>query len=532
MTTPHVDGDRLIVPFERFGLEEYDLFLRSKAIPEAHVVYDPDRATYRIEAPARFAGVLGVAGAGAPQPWLPLPEHLYDYNAFLVRRALEAKRYAVWADCGLGKTPILLEWARQVVARTGQRVLIFSLGQDLIDQTVEEAQKFYGAALPVRILETRADLIAWLQGAGDVAVAITHYAKLIEGVIPELRLLGGLAADESSILKSGGGVIKWNLIKSARGIEYKLSLTATPAPNDLMEYASQASFLEKLRSEGEILWTYFTRDKRGEWKVKPHAREAFYRFMASWSIYLRRPAAYGFKDNVQPVPEPEFLRHVIPPTPAQLAAAGEWTKRAPDELIGTAGLGVTQRTKLSQIAKGFLYRKGQKEIEQIDSMKPPRVADIIRGDLRREGLSCLVWTLFDEESRILAAELDWRHNLQAEVLDGSMDDDARAAALARFKSGESKILISKARLIGYGMNFQHVGSMVFHGWNDSFEEFYQALRRAYRYGQTRRLRVHIPYIEALEGAQLENVLAKQATFEADTAAQEQAYIEAMRSVAA
>src|SRR3990167_11402603 len=122
--------------------------------------------------------------------------------------------------------------------------------------------------------------------------------------MPEMRRLSGVAFDESSRLKGGGGVIKWHLIRSCRGIEYKLSATATPAPNDTMEYASQASFLEKLRNEGEILWTYFSRDKYGTWSVKPHAREAFYRFMASWSIYLRDPKDYGFNDILATLPPP------------------------------------------------------------------------------------------------------------------------------------------------------------------------------------------------------------------------------------
>jgi len=198
-----------------------------------------------------------------------------------------------------------LEWCRQVAHLTGARVLILE-PLAVIPQLIEEARRFYGDGLQIERLDSRERLIGWLKDPG-AAIGIVNPEKFIAGQVPELRYLGGLAFDESSLLKTGGGVIKWNLIKSARGIEYKLSCTATPAPNDTMEYASQASFLEKLRTEGEILWTFFTRNKRGEWTVKPHARTAFYQFMSSWSIYLRNPAHFGWGDILATLPEPEIL---------------------------------------------------------------------------------------------------------------------------------------------------------------------------------------------------------------------------------
>jgi hypothetical protein len=256
---------------------------------------------------------------------LPLASYLFDYQRFIVAQALASKRYAIYADCGLGKTPMQLEFARQVADRTAGKVLIFAPG-NVIEQTREEALKFYGYMADIRRLETRAELIAWLKAPAEgnwfELQAITNYEKLIEGQLPELRHLAGLVLDESSILKSGGGVIKWNLIKSAKGIEYKLSCTATPAPNDIMEYASQAAFLEKLRTEGEILWTFFSRDKRGNWRIKPHAQAGFYRFLASWSIYLRDPKHYGWGDNLASIPEPVFLEHPIEPTGAARVRAG------------------------------------------------------------------------------------------------------------------------------------------------------------------------------------------------------------------
>src|SRR5262249_175176 len=169
-----------------------------------------------------------------------------------------------------------------------------------------------------------------------------------------------------------------------RGVEYKLSMTATPAPNDTMEYASQASFLEKLRSEGEIIWTFFVRNKQGEWKVKDHARDAFYRFMASWSCYLRNPADYGFRDPLKDLPAPEILQHVIPPTDEQLQIA-QFIQRADGQglLFGADKMGIVGRAQASQAAKGFRYRKGSGgRYDAIESNKPRVVADLIRQDVR------------------------------------------------------------------------------------------------------------------------------------------------------
>lgn len=517
-----VSGGLARVRFARFGLAEYDLFLRCKKLPESQLEYDWQSDTYTLSTPERFAAQLGAAVAGREIASLPLASYLFDYQRFIVAQALASKRYAIYADCGLGKTAMFLEWARHVQHRTGGKALILS-PKNIIPQTMDEAEKFYGDALPITRLDTRKALAAWLvNGAADLA--ITNYEKLIDGLLPELRHLAGLVCDESSILKSGGGVIKWNLIKSAKGIEYKLSCTATPAPNDVMEYASQAAFLEKLRTEGEILWTFFSRDKENNWRIKPHAREGFYRFLASWSIYLRSPAHYGWADNLSSIPAPQFFEHEIAATPEQHAEAQQLFAALGAGLFGDKKMGVRERSKMSQIAKGFIYEGAGKEkkARPIVAIKPQKVADIIRREAA-DGRQVLVWTVFDEESRILSGYTNDPHA----ALHGEMDDDERAAILERFRKGQLPVLISKASLLGFGMNFQFCGAMVFSGWNDSYEQFYQAIRRAYRYGQTQSLRVHIPFVPELEGMILENVLRKKQGFEADAEQQEKYYLMAM-----
>lgn len=522
--TVTVDGQRTRITFERFDLEAYQLFLRCKQLPEQQVSYDWERDVYEIDAPSRFAGILTGEGLRSRADSMDLAPHLFDYQAFTVRRAIDARRFAIWADTGLGKMAMLLEWARLVHQLTGERVLILE-PLAVIAQVIEEARRFYGRELQVTHLTSRDALQAWCLGAGMATddIAITNYEKFIPGVLPELRRIGGLVADESSLLKAGGGVIKWNLIKSARGIEYKLSCTATPAPNDQMEYASQASFLEKIRDGEEVLWTYFTRTKQGDWRVKPHARRDFYRFMAGWSLYMRDPSRFGFRDILRDLPEPLIREYPLQITEQQRLLMYRLTELK-GGLFSDDRMGVQERVRLSQVAKGFLYEpgSGSQRFETVDSVKPQKVAELV-ADERAAGRQVLVWTSFDEEGRILSDLI----GEEASTLDGKMSEAGRLAVLDGFRHGDVPVLISKPQLIGYGLNLQHCRAMVFSGFDDSFERMYQAVRRCYRFGQTETVHVHVPYVPELEGLVYSNIRRKETQFLADVAACEEAYREAL-----
>ena len=512
-----IEANKVSATFREFDLQNYDLFIRTKCLPESELVYDRELDCYTISAPARFAALLGMQDPRHPAELLPVSEHLFDFQAFAVKRALEARRFAAWFDTGLGKTHLFLEWARQVSHLTNGRVLILSPLQ-IIPQTTRLAMEYFGLSL--ENLSTREELADWCKREGP-AIGISNYEKLIPGVMPELRYVAGLVLDESSILKTGGGVIKWNLIKSARGIEYKLSCTATPAPNEAMEYASQAAFLEKLRSEGEILWTYFTKDKFNNWRVKPHAREAFYKFMSSWSIYMRDPAHFGFKDILSTLPSPETHEYRIEITDVQRELMHGFQTKAGKGMFNDRS-GVQERSKLSQLAKGFLYEHGENKrtAVRVDSRKPQFVADLVKKDSK--DLQVLVWTVFDAESEIITELLP-----DAGVLHGFMPDSERQDVLQRFIAGDLQVLISKASLIGYGLNLQNCRSMIFSGFDDSFERMYQAVRRCFRFGQTETVRVHVPFIPELEGMIFENVRGKEAQFLHDVAEQEKWYRRAL-----
>lgn len=516
-------GDLLTVTFDRYDLDAYPLFLRTKSIPEAHYTYDHDRDRYLVTAPARFARTLGFDGAPVAGPRLPLAGHLFDYQRWIIGMALVAKRFAAWCDTGLGKTMIYLEYARQATSMTSGRGLILA-PLAVIPQVIDEARRFYGDTLPILPLSTREAMIDWCRdGDGEHRIAITNYEKFIPGVVPELRHLAVLVADESSLLKTGGGVIKWNLIKSARGIEYKLSCTATPAPNDAMEYASQAAFLEKLRSEGDILWSYFTRDKRGEWRVKPHAKAAFYAFMATWSVYLRDPVRFGFADILATLPAPETIEERLPLTDEQRREMNAVLVATKSGMFADDRLSVTARTKLAQIARGFVYEKvdGKQTARAVQALKPGRVAEIAKAEVAA-GRPVLVWTQFDEEAAVILDTFGPR-TFPIAVLSGKQSDEERARILAQFRAGEVPCLISKPSLIGYGLNLQFVKSMVFSGFDDSFERDYQAVRRALRFGQTETVRIFRPYVPELEGLVFANVREKERRFLDEVTAQEELY---------
>jgi hypothetical protein len=543
-------NDRLLIRWDNFSAgPAYDLFMKAKRLPEYQILLDDDGLAAGVSAPARFAPMLGVNKPAGERDGLPLSSFLFDDQRAIVTMALESQRFACWSDCGLGKTLVEFEFARQVCARTGGRVLIVTLN-DVVPQMLAMAREFYGDTLPIVRLNSREAMKVWCAGAEmDLGpkIAITNYEKFnhkgeSEQVISELRMLAGLICDESSKLKAGGGKQKWAIIKSARGIQYKLSCTATPAPNDWMEFASQASFLEKLRDQNEILWTYFVRDNTTHrWTIKPHARQAFFEFMAGWSIYVRDPRRFGWRMNVPRPPEPVLFRHTIPATEEQRQFVMDFNAMQPPPAGDNSGTpsmfagayNAIASNKLSQAAKGFIYKtEGKRRIAvPVQSLKPGFVAGLIHQEAVIEGLQVLVWTEYDEETAIIARTLKhFAPDVRFELLNGKVKAKDRAGIKERFLGGQCQVLITRADMMGYGQNLQCAGSMIFSGWSFSYEDYYQAIRRAYRHGQTKVLRVHLPCISELEGQMLEAIGRKDRQQEQAIREMEGHYIKAMKDM--
>lgn len=513
-------GDLTAVTFAApFDLAGMHLFVRCKALPEWRCEYDRPTKVYTVTTPARYAYLL--TGQAAPDPErLPMAPHLFDYQAAIVTKALSVGRFAIWADTGLGKTAMFLEWARHVAVHG--RVLIISPLQ-IIAQTAEEWRRFYPGADPLVRLETRDAMVEWCRSGSGVG--ITNAEKLIAGEVPEWRLLAGLVVDEASILKSFSGKIAQALVKSSHGLRFKLACTATPAPNDTLEYADQARFLETVRHEGEVLFTFFSRDAKGNWHLRPHAVDAFYRFMSGWSIYLRDPKRYGYGDILATLPPPVIIEEIVPMTPEQRLAMMEYRVESGSGMFGSDRMGIRERSKLSQMAKGFTYTDGGPA--RIPSLKPARVVERVREQVAA-GRKVLVWTVFDEESVILR-DLLADDPFEVGMLHGDNPMPDRLASIEAFRHGTLDVLITKAVLVGHGLNFQSCRAMVFSGFDDSFERLYQAIRRAYRFGQTETVHVFVPVIPELEGMVWENLERKQALFDRDTAEMERRYIKATAS---
>lgn len=527
-------GEKLQITFGTpFDATAYDLFLKAKTLPESNLSYDYETDVYTIETNPRYANLLGLKEQLQEAQNLDLPDFLFEHQREITKLALKAKRFALWADCGLGKTLCELEFARQVNHSTGGRSLILTLPEVAV-QTVEECEKFYGRSLPIVFLDSKADLRRFCERGDNLyKLAITNYEKMNpeggEQVISEMKNLSALIVDENR-LKGGGGKQKWAIIKSSKGIPYKLTATATPAPNDYIEFASQASFLERMRNDNEIIWTFFVRDKdTKEWTIKRHARNAFFEWMCAWSIYVRDPRTYGWSFDVELPPEPEIIKHEIQITQAQADAARAYntTQTGQLALFASAPQGVVGRSKLSQIAKGFVYdgKENNRRALSVESRKPEYVRNLIKQELGL-GLQILVWTVFDEETEVISNLLP--DSLKDCVLTGKTKKEHRLELLNKFRSGELPLLISNSKLLGYGMNLQMCGSMIFSGWDDSFENWYQTIRRAVRFGNHKRVRIHIPFIPELELEVLENLFQKEAKFIHGIEEQEQAYLKAMR----
>jgi superfamily II DNA or RNA helicase len=521
-----INNDNLTVTFNRWDMSHYDVFIKSKSLPEFSVDYDWESDSYKINTHARFAHIFNLDENHVAHDWLPFNQGLFDYQRYIVETAIKNKRFAVWADTGLGKTIIYLEWARQVMHLSSGKVLLI-VPLNILQQTIEEAVKFYGAEYQIKRLNSKTELLSWCRNDGGIA--IVNPEKFIPDQsnteYSDMRYCNGVVLDEASLLKNHGGKIATCLIDSCRGIEYKISCTATPAPNDTIEYAAHGAFLEKVRNEGELLWTFFSRSKDGGRKVKEHAKDAFYRFMSGWSIYLRNPVRYGFDDNLKDLPAPTIKEY-------RLSITDEQRKimlTVPDNdgqismFSNRSKLGIVDRTKFGQIARGFIYVGADRKVVRVNSVKPGYVADLVRNDAA-DGLQVMVWTVFDEESQILSEMLG---DISHDVLTGKLSQEKRIAIIEAFRTGKSKVLISKPSLLGFGLNFQNCGSMVFSGIDDSFERFYQSVRRAYRYGQTKSVRVHIPYIPELEGTVWNNIQDKQWKFERDTEIMERNYLNAI-----
>jgi len=383
---------------------------------------------------------------------------LFGFQRDLTRWALRKGRAALFADTGLGKTPMQVEWARL----TGRRTLILA-PLAVAQQTIRQAAQL----LEVEVGYARSQA----EAAGPIT--ITNYERLDRF---DLGAFDAVVLDESSILKSFSGATKKALVAGFRSTPYRLCCTATPAPNDIEELCNHADFLSVM-TPAEMRSTFFIADSKGEfmrYRLKGHARQAFYRWMASWAMAVKTPSDIGHDDAGYQLPELRVRTHFV---------ETDWK---PSGRLFPVGLdGIVER---AEVRRSTIDERVAATVARVES-EPDE--------------AWLIWCGLNEEGRAVARAIP-----DAVLVEGSDPPERKAEALLGFADGDIRTLITKPSVAGFGMNWQRCARMVFLGLSDSFEAYYQAVRRCWRFGQTRPVYAHVVLSEA-EKPIWDNVMFKE-----------------------
>lgn len=379
---------------------------------------------------------------------------LYDWQGILTRRALKRGRSCLFADCGLGKTIMQLEWAEQVAYQMDARVLILA-PLAVAAQTAREAERFgYSAKMDE-----------------SARIVISNYEKL-ERFEPDDFV--GLVLDESSILKSHTGHYRTALIESFENHRFKLACSATPAPNDWMELGNHAEFVGAMtRSEMLAMFFYHDGGSTQDWRLKGHAQHEFWRWVGTWASLVTSPADLGYDSTGFDLPELRYVQHRVEST------------RHVDALFADA-------------VSADLHERRAARRHTIED-RCQLAADLANADDEQ----WLMWCDLNDESGALAKLIP-----DAVEIRGSDSPEHKTQSMLGFADGSIRVLVTKPSIAGWGMNWQNCARMVFVGLSDSYEKFYQATRRCWRFGQQREVEAHIVISDG-EGAVLANVLRKE-----------------------
>lgn len=381
---------------------------------------------------------------------------LHDWQREVVQWACGVGRAAIWADTGLGKTVMQLEWARHMAGPGGRALVVAPLA--VCHQTSREARN-------------RIDLHTEYTRDGDrlgPGVWITNYEML-----PHFNPhdFNAVVLDEASILKSSDGKTRTALIEWASAVPYRLSCTATPAPNDPEELTNQAEFLGQM-SRVHMLAGYYVHDDTG-WRLKGHAHRPMLEWMATWAIALRTPSDIGGQDDGYILPGLEIKSTLVP------VAVDSGDQLFATELGGVQGRAAIRKQTLDARVQA--------------------AADIINAE---PGEPWLIWCGLNAEADAIAKATG------ATNVHGALTPEQKADALLAFADGAIQRLVTKPAIASQGLNYQHCARMIFVGLSDSYEQYYQAIRRCYRYGQTRVVEAHIVLSE-IEGQIANNVARKE-----------------------
>jgi superfamily II DNA or RNA helicase len=479
-------------------IDDYRRFLAVKRLP--HYRFCGRTATF----PDEYADRLGIEHSNGKVAKCIPHDAAFDYQRAILTLALQKRKFCIFADCGLGKTLMFLDWVKHVEAMVRPRRVLIISPLMVIPQTLAECRRFFGHDIPIQHLQSSM-LQPWLDGELDGAIAIVNYDALTDD-IRQTHRLGGLVLDESSMLKSHYG--KWGrkCLELGKGLDWKLACTGTPAPNDRIEYANHAVFMDAFPTVNSFLARFFV--NRGQtserWAMKDHAIRPFYRALSHWAIFLTNPATYGWADNAEPLPPIVVHKHRVEMTTEQTGLAYEQTGRLIQDNIG----GITSRSVLSQIGKGSF--RGT----DVPTAKPSFIRALVES---WPDESTIIWCIYNREQERLERELP-----DAVSITGATPLPKRLEGIADFKAGRVRTLITKPKILGFGLNLQVATRHIFSGLQDSYESYYQAVKRSNRYGATHPLNVHIPFCD-VEFPMIENVLVKAGRVQQDTEEQERIF---------
>lgn len=389
-----------------------------------------------------------------------LNENLFDYQKLIVRWALRKGRCALFEDTGLGKTIQQLEWANQVHKHTNKPVLILS-PLAVSSQTELEAEKF---GIVAKKIENNEQVIN--------GINIINYEKLHK---IDTEQFIGVVLDESSILKAFTGKESMLLIKTFNKTPYKLSCSATPSPNDYTEIGTQAEFLNVCEKR-EMLSLFFINDASSGigWRLKGHSEEEFYKWISNWAILLKNPSNLGFDGDKFILPKLNMQNVIL-------------KSKVDDGYL----FGVTTAKTLSE------RRAARKEA------LPDKIEKIKEIITQNKDEKFLIWCNYNDESEMLKKAIQNGYEIK-----GSDTDEHKSYGMIEFAKGNIDCLISKPSICGFGMNWQICHNIIFCGLSDSFEQFYQAIRRCYRFGQENQVNVYIVMSEK-ELSILDNIKEKE-----------------------
>jgi superfamily II DNA or RNA helicase len=391
---------------------------------------------------------------GIPEPSDP-PSMLFPFQRDIVKWALRRGRAAIFADCGMGKTAMQLSWAAQV---PGNVLILAPLA--VAQQTIREGQKF-----GIEVKYSRGEKT-------DSRITITNY-EMLEKFNPSA--FTGIVLDESSIIKAYDGKFRNLIIESFRETPFKLACTATPAPNDWMELGNHAEFLGVL-SRTEMLSTFFVHDggDTSQWRLKGHASRDFWRWICSWAVMIRKPSDLGYEDGNFTLPDMKMHSRIVE---AQHVADGA--------LFALEATTLQER----QQARKLTTQERCEAVAEIVASRPDE--------------PWLIWCNLNDESQTVTNMIPG-----AVEVTGSDSPETKETRMLGFSAGSHLKMVSKPSICGFGMNWQHCANVVFLGLSDSYEQFYQAVRRCWRFGQTKTVNVWIVTSD-IEGAVVENIRRKE-----------------------